>query len=80
MASYASNTLVEPSPELLNDGGHTIGGSVWVDRKLGQHFSVQAGYAHLHQNYDNVAALSNVIGRNREWISVTYQFSRPLGR
>src|SRR5579871_184699 len=79
LASYASNTLVDPTP-LLNDGGHTIGGSVWVDRTLGKHFSVQAGYAHLHQNYDNVPALESVIGRNREWISVSYQFTRPLGR
>lgn len=79
LASYADNTLVEPNA-LLNDGGHSVTGSVWVGRTIGQHFSAQVGYSHLHQNYENVAALATPVGRNREWVSLTYQFTRPLGR
>jgi hypothetical protein len=51
-----------------------------VQRTIGEHFSVQVGYSHLHQDYDNVAALATVTGRNREWMAVTYNFTRPLGR
>jgi hypothetical protein len=79
LGSYASNTLVELSQQ-FNDSGHTLSGSVWAQRDFGQHFNVQVGYAHLHQTYNNVAALAAVPGRNREWISATYTFSRPLGR
>jgi len=78
--TYADNTLVENAAAELNDGGHSLGGSLWVERTLGQHFNAQVGYSHIHQNYDNVAALATVTGRNREWMAVTYNFTRPLGR
>jgi hypothetical protein len=79
--TYADNTLVESAAATdLNDSGHTLGGSVSVQRTIGEHFSAQVGYSHLHQDYDNVAALATVTGRNREWMAVTYNFTRPLGR
>jgi outer membrane protein assembly factor BamA len=79
--TYADNTLVESAAATdLDDNGHTLGGSVSVQRTIGEHFSAQVGYSHLHQDYDNVAALATVTGRNREWMAVTYNFTRPLGR
>jgi hypothetical protein len=33
----------------------------------------------LHQSYD-IAALSTVPNRDRVWLSIAYQFQRPLGR
>jgi hypothetical protein len=38
------------------------------------------GYTRLHQAYSNVAVLSTAPDTNREYVSISYQFSRPLGR
>jgi len=54
-------------------------GTASLQQQLGQHMSLQLGYTHLHQNY-NVAAISATPDTNRELSSVSYEFSRPLGR
>jgi hypothetical protein len=60
--------------------GHTISGSAYLQRTFGPHLNLQLGYTRLHQNYSNVAILSLTPDTNRESISLSYQFSRPLGR
>lgn len=64
----------------LNTGGHTISGNASVQRPLGQHFNVQLGYSRVHQSYSNIAAISSNPDTNRESVTISYQFSRPLGR
>jgi hypothetical protein len=59
--------------------GHTISGTASVQRLFGEHLNVQLGYTRLHQSY-NVAAISTNPDTNREFVSITYQFARPLGR
>jgi hypothetical protein len=61
-------------------GGHSISGSASLHRNLGQHFSAEAGYTRLHQSYGNIAAITTAPDTNREWLSISYQFARPLGR
>jgi hypothetical protein len=81
---YASNRLLDTS--LLQavggfDGsGHSISGTVSLERHLGEHFALGLGYSRLHQSYSNIAAISNAPDSNRGWVSVSYQFARPLGR
>ena len=58
-------------------GGHSVSGSVSLQRQVGQHLSFQAGYTRLHQTYSFLSANPDT---NREWISISYQFARPLGR
>lgn len=58
-------------------GGHSVSGSVSLQQQVGQHLSFQAGYTRLHQTYSFLAANPDT---NREWISISYQFARPLGR
>lgn len=60
--------------------GHSISGSASVQRRLGEHVSVEAGYTRLHQSYSNIAAIATAPDTNRESISISYQFARPLGR
>jgi hypothetical protein len=60
--------------------GHTISGSAYLQRTFGPHLNLQLGYTRLHQNYSNVAILSLTPDTNRESISLSYQFSSPLGR
>ena len=78
-ASYADNSILDALPT-LNTSGHTISGNASVRRQFGQHLNLQAQYMRLHQSYSDVAVLSAVPDRNRESITISYQFARPLGR
>ena len=71
--SYANNGVLS----LAGLGGHSISGSAGLERQMGEHVKLQAGYTRLHQDYSFFAANPDT---NREWISITYQFARPLGR
>jgi hypothetical protein len=61
-----------------DSGGHTISGTVSVQRPLGEHLSMQAGYTRVQQSYAGIEAISAVPDTNREFISISYQFVRPL--
>jgi hypothetical protein len=60
--------------------GHTVSGTASVQQLLGQRISLQMGYTRLHQDYSGVAVLATTPNTNREFVSISYQFSRPLGR
>ena len=78
-ANYAENKILEPLAG-INNGGHSIYATASVQRQFGENFNAQASYTRIHQSYGNLGVLSAFPDRNREWISVSYQFSRPLGR
>jgi hypothetical protein len=78
-ASYASNIILAALP-MFNTGGHTISGNASVQRQIGEHLNLQLQYMRLHQSYSDIAVLSNAPNRNRESITISYQFARPLGR
>jgi hypothetical protein len=50
-----------------------------VQRLFGEHLNAQLGYTRLHQSY-NVTAIATNPDTNREFVSISYQFARPLGR
>jgi len=68
------------SPLLSAGNGHSVSGSATLRQQVGQHLSIQLGYTRLHQDYSEVAVISTVPDTNRESISISYQFSRGLGR
>jgi hypothetical protein len=76
---YVQNNVLAATPAPSNDG-HTVSGTASVQQQFGQHLNVQVGYTRLHQSYSNVAVLALAPNTNREVISISYQFSRPLGR
>jgi len=77
--AYTNNRVVAVGlPGITN--GHSILGSASLQQQLGQHLSVQLGYTRIHQTYQNVSVISLAPNTNREFISLSYQFSRPLGR
>ncbi len=80
VGAYSINKTVTPFFFLSSPGGHSISGSASIQRKLGQHLSAEAGYTRLHQSYSDIAAISTAPDTNREWLSISYQFARPLGR
>lgn len=76
---YSVNKVLDPQAQIGGLSGHSISGTVTLQRKLGEHFNATAGYLRLHQSYD-VTALSLTPTRDRVWLSIAYQFQRPLGR
>ena len=79
-AFYSIYKEVDPNLASLYPGGHTVGGSASLQRRFGTRWNAQAGYTRLHQTYANIAAVSTFPNVNREWISISYQFAKPIGR
>jgi hypothetical protein len=78
--SYAIYKNLDPLFFLSAPGGHTVSGSASLQRRVSEHLNAEVGYTRLHQSYSNIAAVSTFPNVNREWVSISYQFSRPLGR
>jgi hypothetical protein len=63
-----------------SQGGHSISGSVSLEHSIGQHFGAELGYTRLHQSYSGIVVVATAPDINREYISISYRFNRPLGR
>lgn len=78
-ASYVQNDVL--GGMLVGaSNGHSISGTVGLQRQMAQHLTLQLGYTRLHQDYSDVAVLALTPDTNREFVSLSYQFSRPVGR
>jgi hypothetical protein len=78
-ANYANNRVLDVLPQ-FSSNGHTVSGSASVQRQIGEHLNLQLQYMRMHQSYSGIAAISNNPDRNRAAVTISYQFSRPLGR
>jgi hypothetical protein len=79
-ASYAITNNVSSSMSQANPGGYGVSATFSAQHPINQHFNMEFGYTRIHQSYSSVAAISNAPDSNREYVSIVYQFSRPLGR
>jgi hypothetical protein len=79
-ANYSIYKDVSPLFLLANTAGHTVSGTASIQRLFGEHLSAEAGYTRMYQSYGDIAIISATPNTNRGWISISYQFSRPLGR
>jgi hypothetical protein len=78
-AAYANNRLIGWAiPGFFT--GHSVSGTASLEKQIGQHVGLQLGYTRLHQDYSGVAALATNPDTNREFISLSYDFVRPLGK
>lgn len=77
---YAQNQVMGSlAATAVSSNGHSVSGTAALQQQFGEHLSFQLGYTRLHQSY-NVAAITSTPDTNREFVSVSYQFARPLGR
>ncbi len=79
-ASYSINNNVTPLFSPSSPGGHTISGTVSVQHSMSEHLKAELGYTRLHQSYSGITVISNAPDSNHGFISISYQFTRPLGR
>jgi hypothetical protein len=77
--TYAQNDVLGAT-SLSSLNGHTVSGTASLQQRFGQHLNVQLGYTRLHQDYSAVAILAGAPDTNREFVALSYQFSRALGR
>jgi hypothetical protein len=77
--TYAQNDVLGAT-SLNSLNGHTVSGTASLKQRFGQHLNVQLGYTRLHQDYSAVAVLAGTPDTNREFVALSYQFSRALGR
>ena len=79
-ASYAVQNNVLPAMLSLNSGGNTISGNASVQRRISERFAAQVGYTRLHQSYTGLSVISQYPDTEREYVAISYQLTRPLGR
>lgn len=79
-ASYMNNKNVTPALFTSSPGGRSISGSVSVQHTISEHLNAECGYQRLHQSYPGIPVLTNAPDSDRVYITVSYQFTRPLGR
>jgi hypothetical protein len=76
---YSDNVLLTPQTAFSN-GGHTLAGTVSVQRQVRGDLAIGLSYMRLHQSYPNHGTLSAVPNTNRVCLSLSYHFTRPIGR
>lgn len=79
-AAYSIYKDITPFFFLATPGGHTVSGSVRLQHAFNNRLSASLGYTRLHQSYGAIPLVSNNPDTNNEWVSLSYQFARPLGR
>lgn len=62
------------------DSIQVASGSVSWERRLGANLGLKLGYARDYQLQDPGVSVSSEANHNRGWVTVSYDFSRPLGR
>jgi hypothetical protein len=62
------------------DSLKSASGSIAIERQLGTHVGLQLGYARDYQQPYTTTSTTNEINHNRGWVSLSYDFSRLLGR
>lgn len=77
---YGNITSATPGIGSSNQGGHRITGKGLIQHTMGEHFSIELGYERLHQSYRGISLLNNNPDSNRGYLSLNYQFARPIGR
>lgn len=79
-SNYSNIAGLTPGIGNANQGGHSISGRGFVQRTFGNNLGAELGYERLHQVYKEVAVLASNPDSNRVYFSLSYQFTRPLGR
>jgi hypothetical protein len=78
--TYALNRTAESLPGLIEQGGHSISGSVTAQHEFGQQVRVQFEYDRIDQSYSGIASIADNPNADRGTVSVFWEFNRPLGR
>lgn len=79
-ADYAINKSVSPLILAGIENGHSVSGSATFTRTINRQLVVAFEYDRLHDSYAGIAAISNNPNSDRAKLSVSWEFTRPLGQ
>jgi hypothetical protein len=79
-ASYNLRKNVAPLFFSSESGGRSISGTAQLEHPLSERLRASLSYRRLHQSYGGIAAITGDPDSDRVSISISYQFTRPLGR
>jgi hypothetical protein len=79
-AAYSIQKNAIPGLGTSIQGGHSVSGSASLQRTISERMKLEFSYNRLHQSYSGITAISSAPDSNREVVSLSYQFTRPLGR
>jgi hypothetical protein len=77
---YALNKSKTPLFPFSEPGGHTITASASMQHELSRSLKFQIGYDRMEESYADIGALAKLPNSNREYGSITWQYTRPIGR
>ena len=78
--SYGSFTNQDPQIAIGLPGGHTGIGTVSMQHIIGTNLNMGFGYTRLHERYGGLSAFTQNPNSDEVFVSVAYQFHRPIGR
>jgi outer membrane protein assembly factor BamA len=79
-ANYEIQKSVGPVAQVGSESGHTVSGSVSAGRAISEHLQLSFGYNRMHQSYGGIATIVRDPNSDQAYASVSYRFTRPLGR
>lgn len=79
-AGYTIQRNALPTSISSSNGGHTLSGRFSVEHSIRNRIQTTFGYERLQQSYGGVEVISTAPESNRVSITISYQFTRPLGR
>jgi len=79
-ANYSLNKSVTPLLFLGMQGGHSVSETATLAHALSTHINLDFHYDHVHQNYAGIESIAANPNSNRETLSLSWQFMRPLGQ
>lgn len=78
--SWANNKNDTPLFPQSEPGGHSLVGGVFIEHSFTRDLTAQLGYDRTQIHYSGIANVALFPNANREYVSVTYQFNKPLGK
>jgi hypothetical protein len=61
-------------------GGDSFTVGATLRRTMGDHFTAEVGYDRIHENFVGIPIVAESPDSDRAYVTVTYQFQKPLGR
>jgi hypothetical protein len=79
-AAYYETKSVTPLLSLNTGNGHSVTGNVRIGHSFTDHLSANFEYDRVHQDYAGIESVALNPNSNRETVSLSWQFTRPVGQ
>jgi hypothetical protein len=78
--NYGVEKSIGPVSTLPTENGHTISGVVSAGRSFRDGFELNFGYDRMHESFSGITTIANAPNSDRVYGTLSYRFTRPLGR